>query len=264
MALIPKLARPSPRAFHVRPQVEMLESRLVPYSVSGNVWPDLQLVTISFVPDGTTLGSGANGHIYRNLFATFNNHAGWITATWERQILKAAQVWAPQTDLDVVVVADEGTPLDSGNYQQGNPNMGDIRSGGYGFVTITLATPEASPNAEEQTNPLAPRTNSKPPLLDSADAADPVADMDFQATPGQWLEARIACLTEKRMLPEPELELSNAAFTETDEGATALPALALAALALSPSGFLNVPRPEAFERNKLEVPVAVEAWLIPL
>ena len=48
-------------------QVEALESRMVLYSASGNVWPHPELVTISFVPDGTSL----NGYS-SNLFATFN------------------------------------------------------------------------------------------------------------------------------------------------------------------------------------------------
>ena len=74
-------------------RVEQLESRLVPYTTSGNAWPHANLVTLSFVPDNTNLG-GVNS----NLFATFN--AKWSTTTWENQVLRAAQVWAQQTNLD--------------------------------------------------------------------------------------------------------------------------------------------------------------------
>src|SRR5260370_33034839 len=86
-------ARASPRLPWIRrafPRIEELESRVVPYSVSGNAWPNAQLITLSFVPDGTNLGGATS-----NLFATFN--AKWATSTWQNQILKAAQVWAQQT-----------------------------------------------------------------------------------------------------------------------------------------------------------------------
>ena len=38
-----------------RLQVEALEARAVP-TASGNLWPHPELVTVSFVPDGTNLG----------------------------------------------------------------------------------------------------------------------------------------------------------------------------------------------------------------
>jgi hypothetical protein len=113
--------------------VEVLESRLVPYVTSGGAWPSPQLVTISFVPDGTDLGG-----VSSNLFATFNAHPGWKTSTWENQILKAAQSWAQQTNLNFSVVSDNGTAIGGGNYQQGDPGMGDIRFGGYDFGAPTM------------------------------------------------------------------------------------------------------------------------------
>jgi predicted Zn-dependent protease len=116
-----------------RLHIEQLESRLVPYSVSGNAWPHSNLVTISFVPDGTNLGGATS-----NLFATFN--AKWATTTWENQILNAAQVWAKVSDLNFSVITDNGSQIGSGNYQQGDPNIGDIRIGGYNFGSSTLAS----------------------------------------------------------------------------------------------------------------------------
>jgi hypothetical protein len=47
--------RPAP------PRLEELESRLTPYAVSGGAWPVPQLITISFVPDGTILGYDGSG-----------------------------------------------------------------------------------------------------------------------------------------------------------------------------------------------------------
>ncbi len=95
------------------PFLELLESRLVPYSVSGASWPHPNLVTLSFVPDGTLLTTNASGNVYSNLFATFNAKFG-STATWQNQILKAAQVWAQQTNLNFAVVSDDGVSAGAG------------------------------------------------------------------------------------------------------------------------------------------------------
>jgi hypothetical protein len=132
--------RASKPVVRTRLSLEQLESRLVPYSVTGNAWPHPALITLSFVPDGTILGSGPGGYIYSNLFATFNSHPNWTTATWEGQILKAAQTWAQQTNINFAVVADNGAPTGSGSNQQGDPGFGDIRIGGYNFGSSTLAS----------------------------------------------------------------------------------------------------------------------------
>src|SRR5262249_34397808 len=125
-------------------RVEELESRLVPYAATSNAWPNPGLITISFVPDSTIVGSNSNGYIYSNLFSTLNGHSGWTTSTWQTQILKAAQVWAQVTNINFAVVSDNGATMGSGNYQQGDPNMGDIRISGYnlgaGNTAIALAS----------------------------------------------------------------------------------------------------------------------------
>src|SRR5581483_8788335 len=118
-----------------RLRVEALETRLVPYSASTNAWPAPQLITISFAPDGTQLDSNGDTS---NLFATFNATFG-STSAWQNVILKAAQQWAKQTNINVAAVGDNGAPLGSGNYQQGDPGMGDIRIAGYNFGNGTLA-----------------------------------------------------------------------------------------------------------------------------
>jgi hypothetical protein len=125
-------ARPVARP-RFRPAVEPLESRLVPYATSGYLWPNPELITLSFVPDGTIIGSNSNGYIYSNLFATFNAHSGWTTATWQKQILKAFQAWADQTNINIAVVPDSGAPLGTGYDEQGDPHFGDIRISGYNF-----------------------------------------------------------------------------------------------------------------------------------
>lgn len=127
-------------ALRARLALEGLESRLVPYSVTGNAWSHPELVTISFVPDGTNLGG-----VSSNLFATFN--AKWSTAAWQNQILRAAQVWGQRSNLNFTVVSDSGAPIGSGNFAQGDPTMGDIRVGGYNFGSATLATGYMPPPA---------------------------------------------------------------------------------------------------------------------
>jgi hypothetical protein len=124
----------------------MLEDRVVPYATTGSAWPSPQLVTISFVPDGTILGSNGNGYITSNMFATWDAKFG-SASVWENQILKAAQVWAQQTNINFAVVADNGAPIGQGNYQQGDPSMGDIRIGGYNFGASTLASADFPPPA---------------------------------------------------------------------------------------------------------------------
>jgi hypothetical protein len=120
-------------ALKARPCVESLESRVVLYSASGNAWPNPQLITISFMPDGTNLGG-----VGSNLQATFNNNPK-LAGQWQNIILKAAQVWAQQTNINFAVVPDNGNAEGSGADEQGDPEFGDIRIGGYAFGSSTLA-----------------------------------------------------------------------------------------------------------------------------
>ncbi|MBC7818513.1 MAG: matrixin family metalloprotease, partial [Planctomycetaceae bacterium] len=113
--------------------IEKLEDRVLLYTTSGNAWPNQQLITISFVPDGTNLGGATS-----DLISTFNTKFGSADA-WQNQILKAAQVWAQQTDINFAVVSDNGAETGSGDYQQGDPGFGDIRIGGFNFGTSSLA-----------------------------------------------------------------------------------------------------------------------------
>lgn len=112
--------------------IESLEPRLVLYAASGNAWPSPELVTISFVPDGTNLGG-----VSSNLNSSFNANGG-LTG-WQTEILRAAQVWAQQTNVNLSVVSDNGAATGSGNYQQGASTFGDIRIGGYDFGDSSLA-----------------------------------------------------------------------------------------------------------------------------
>jgi len=114
--------------------VEMLETRIVPYSVSGNAWPHPNLITITFEQDGTYLGAG----IASNLFSTFNARFG-SPAVWQAWILAAAQQWAEEANINFAIGNDNGAGIGAGAYQQGSPAIGDIRIGGYNFGTGDLA-----------------------------------------------------------------------------------------------------------------------------
>jgi len=116
--------------------LEQLESRLAP-TASGNAWPAPQLITLSFVPDGTLVSTSGTSYVGSNLFANFNSRYG-STSAWENVILKAAQSWAQQTNLNFSVVGDDGGSLGSGPDQQGDPNKGDIRIGGFNFNNSNL------------------------------------------------------------------------------------------------------------------------------
>ena len=112
--------------------IEQLEDRVVLYAASGNAWPHPELITISFVPDGTNLGG-----VYSNLNSAFNSNPN--LAGWQTEILRAAQVWAEATNINFLVVSDNGADIGSGAYQQGSTSFGDIRIGGYDFGSSTLA-----------------------------------------------------------------------------------------------------------------------------
>jgi hypothetical protein len=126
--------------------LEQLETRLVPYSVSGNAWPSPQLITISFVPDGTVVSTSGTSYVTSNLFATFNAKFG-SAAAWQNIILKAAQSWAQQTNINFAVVPDDGSSSGAGSYQQGDPAKGDIRISGFNFNNTNLATAYMPPPA---------------------------------------------------------------------------------------------------------------------
>jgi hypothetical protein len=122
------------------PGCEALETRLVPYVTTGNAWPHPQLITLSFVPDGTNIGGPTS-----NLFKVFNAKLGSAT-TWENLFKKAAQQWAQPTNINFSVITDSGAASGSGSYQQGDPAMGDIRIGGYDFGNkTTLASADFPP-----------------------------------------------------------------------------------------------------------------------
>lgn len=109
--------------------VESLEPRLLLYAANGGVWPHPELVSVSFMPDGTDVGG-----VPSNLIGTMN--ARWSTGTWQREILKGVQAYAANANINFAIKSDDGSPFGScggsGNdcNVQGDSNFGDIRIGG--------------------------------------------------------------------------------------------------------------------------------------
>jgi hypothetical protein len=77
-------------------------------------------VTVSFVPDGTAIGSAQS-----NLFQTLNSQAP--TNVWETTILQAIKTWAANTNIGIALVNDGGQPIGTEGAFQGDPRFGDIR-----------------------------------------------------------------------------------------------------------------------------------------
>ncbi len=102
-----------------RPSLEALEDRRLLATV-GLTWPDPQHLTLSFVPDGTSIG-GAPSVLSQTMGAQT------ATSVWQTQILRAFQTWAVRGNINIGLVADAGQPAGQPGPLQGNPNMGDIR-----------------------------------------------------------------------------------------------------------------------------------------
>ena len=115
-----------------RPGLEPLESRVVLYSATGNAWMNPRSSPSASCPTAPTWAVPS-----ATCISTFNSNPN-LAGRWQQQILQAAQIWAQQTNINFVVVPDDGAPRGGGNDQEGDPGIGDIRIGGYNFGTSTL------------------------------------------------------------------------------------------------------------------------------
>jgi hypothetical protein len=110
--------------------IEGLEPRLLLYAANGGVWPHRELVTVSFMPDGTDIGGVPN-----SLISSMN--ARFPTVDWRKEILRGAQSYAAVSNLNFSLASDDGSafgsPGGSGTdfNSQGDSNFGDIRIGGF-------------------------------------------------------------------------------------------------------------------------------------
>ena len=99
--------------------IENLERRDVP-ATWGIPWPEAQHLTLSFVPDGTSVEGQSS-----QLFKTLDSQLG--AGKWEATILNAFQTWAENSNINIGLVADGGEPLGTTGAAQGEPRFGDIR-----------------------------------------------------------------------------------------------------------------------------------------
>ena len=95
-----------------------LEDRTVP-ALFGIPWPDAQSLTLSFPAAGVATPVGQNDPA-----AAFAGAPGW-----QREVLRAFQSWAVQTNANVGVVADGGQPFGARGAVQGDKRFGDVRVG---------------------------------------------------------------------------------------------------------------------------------------
>jgi hypothetical protein len=117
--------------------LEALEDRMVP-TTYGVPWPNAQNLTLSFVPDGTSV-AGQPSDLNALMSTTGSQSA------WEMQILKAAQSWAAVSNVNITLVPDDGEPLGTSGLVQGDPRFGDIR---------IAAAPMAGPSVVATTVPF--------------------------------------------------------------------------------------------------------------
>jgi hypothetical protein len=119
----------SPR---LRLNLEQLEDRLTP-AMWGVPWPDPGHLTMSFVPDGTSVG-GTPSVLFQNLDAQ-----AW-PSTWETIAYNAAQAWARYgNNVNLRVVPDSGLPLGTTGAPEGDARFGDIRIAMRPLATTALA-----------------------------------------------------------------------------------------------------------------------------
>jgi hypothetical protein len=102
-------------------RLEGLEQRLTPANF-GNPWADARHLTISFAPDGTDI-AGTGSTLHQELTPTTSE------ALWKQEILRAFQTWAYHANVNLAVVADDGSAFGSPGPVQGNGRHGDIRIG---------------------------------------------------------------------------------------------------------------------------------------
>ena len=96
-----------------RLSLETLEDRLV-LTAWGTPWPGQ--LTVSFVPDGTTVGSQQSA-----------TPQGVSVQAWKGEILRTLQTWAASANVNVGLVNDGGQPLGTPGRPVGDARFGDIR-----------------------------------------------------------------------------------------------------------------------------------------
>src|ERR687895_359525 len=85
------------------PRFEVLEGRIF-LAQFGVAWHHADHLTLSFVPDGTSI-AGAPSDLFRWL------DSAQATADWQREILRAFQTWGVDAHINFAVARDGGQAL---------------------------------------------------------------------------------------------------------------------------------------------------------
>lgn len=125
---------PKPNPHHGRRRLafEALEGRRVLAALSMP-WPEPDGISISFLPDGTSVGAQAS-----QLYATLD--ALLPRAEWQETVLRAFQTWAATSNVNFLLTSDSGLPVGVLGFKQGDPRFGDVRIGAIAMGADVLAT----------------------------------------------------------------------------------------------------------------------------
>jgi Matrixin len=146
----PRRDRPSRRRPGRRFACESLEPRELltglgtDYTLMGGQWNNAQTITYSIPPDGVTWDQGIN-----NVNAVLDAEYGGTS--WQGLVARALQTWASVTNLNFTQVADGPYPFNAPGVNQGDPDFGDIRIGGFNFNTTATIAQTYGPPPNGQT-----------------------------------------------------------------------------------------------------------------
>src|SRR5437773_1185166 len=111
--------------------LERLEDRDL-LATFGVPWPNAQHLTLSAVPDGTSVDGYQS-----NLFQSLNSQNS--THTWGAEILRAFQTWAVQANINIGVRADDGLAIGASGAIENAVDFGDMRLAAHSMPSDVLA-----------------------------------------------------------------------------------------------------------------------------
>ena len=103
--------------------VEHLEGRQL-LAAFGNAWADPRNISISFPAENTPIGSAKN-----SLRTTLDAVAPRLE--WQTAILRAAQTWAENANINIGLVPDRGDNFGAVGLASNDPRFGEIRIGAF-------------------------------------------------------------------------------------------------------------------------------------
>ena len=118
--------KPQPRL-----SLESFESREVPAALFATTWSNAGALTLSFAPDETAiagysqdaLGAGQPSRLHTEMAGAGS------AAEWQKEVLRAFQAWAVQTNINIGLVPDGGSPFGSTAAPSGQLRVGALAAG---------------------------------------------------------------------------------------------------------------------------------------